>query len=332
MFADFAWLNPITPLRHRFTQWMDARQPPTDALLLTQRNVYILPTRAGCMFAATLLVLLVASINYQLNLGYMLTFLLAGSAVVSMHITHGGLRGLTLSLKPPSPSFAGEAAMLDVMLNSPTQTRYGIGLKVSAAPAAALAWLDVPAQGGAPVCLSFSPTTRGWHPTPVLTVETRFPFGLFRAWSVWRPAARCLVYPRPEQPAAALPTAQLQPGAGEARHSIQGAELEGVRAYRPGDALQHIAWKKTAQAMNTGSELVSRETRTSAHQQLWLTWQDCATLAPEARLSRLTAWVLAAHNAGIAYGVRLPELEIPVAEGQAHRERCLEALAAWGKP
>ena len=34
------------------------------------------------MLGATLLVLLVGSINYQLNLGYLLTFLLAGSALV----------------------------------------------------------------------------------------------------------------------------------------------------------------------------------------------------------------------------------------------------------
>ena len=59
-----------------------------------------MPTRAGLVFALTLLVLLVASINYQLNLGYVLTFLLAGSGAVSMHMTHGTLRGLTLHLKP----------------------------------------------------------------------------------------------------------------------------------------------------------------------------------------------------------------------------------------
>ena len=63
--------------------WLTRRacRAPTRQLL-TQRNVYILPTRAGWMFALTLLVLLVASINYQLNLGYVLTFLLAGSGVV----------------------------------------------------------------------------------------------------------------------------------------------------------------------------------------------------------------------------------------------------------
>ncbi|MBK9362478.1 MAG: hypothetical protein IPM99_15800 [Rubrivivax sp.] len=52
------------------------------------------------MFAPTLLVLLLASINYQLNLGYLLTFLLAGSGLVSMHVTHNTLRRLTLRLRP----------------------------------------------------------------------------------------------------------------------------------------------------------------------------------------------------------------------------------------
>jgi len=51
----------------------------------------------------TLLVMLVSSINYQLNLGYVLTFLLAGSGLVSIHLTHGTLRGLTLRLRPFDP-------------------------------------------------------------------------------------------------------------------------------------------------------------------------------------------------------------------------------------
>ena len=108
-----AALNPVMLLRRRFQRWVQARQPRSDTLLLTQRNVYILPTRPGFMLGATLLVLLVASINYQLNLGYVLTFLLAGSGVVSMHITHATLRGLTLHLKPVAPVFVGDAVLLD---------------------------------------------------------------------------------------------------------------------------------------------------------------------------------------------------------------------------
>ena len=61
----------------RLRRWWHDRLPLSDTLTLTQRNVYILPTRPGFMLGATLLILLVGSINYQLNLGYLLTFLLA---------------------------------------------------------------------------------------------------------------------------------------------------------------------------------------------------------------------------------------------------------------
>ncbi|MCW5672314.1 MAG: DUF58 domain-containing protein, partial [Hydrogenophaga sp.] len=98
--------------------WLHSRLPRRDTLTLTQRNVYILPTRAGWMLALTLLLLLVASINYQLNLGYLLTFLLAGCAVVGMHVCHGNLRGTTLHLSPPDPVHAGQAAALDIRLTS----------------------------------------------------------------------------------------------------------------------------------------------------------------------------------------------------------------------
>jgi hypothetical protein len=84
--------------RARLRRWWLSRLPLTDRWTLGQRNVYILPTRAGLTFAATLIVMLLAALNYQLNLGYALTFLLAGAGLVSMHTTHGALRGLTLHL------------------------------------------------------------------------------------------------------------------------------------------------------------------------------------------------------------------------------------------
>ncbi|MEO8120856.1 MAG: DUF58 domain-containing protein, partial [Rhodoferax sp.] len=37
-----------------FQRWFLARSPLTDVITLTQRNVYILPTRAGFMLGATL--------------------------------------------------------------------------------------------------------------------------------------------------------------------------------------------------------------------------------------------------------------------------------------
>ena len=322
-------LNPAAFARARFRTWWQARLPRTDTQTLTQGNVYILPTRAGWMFALTLLVLLLASINYQLNLGYVLTFLLAGSGVVSMHVTHGTLRGLTLYLRPVGAGFAGEPTVLDIVLTSPGTPRFGIGLRLLDAPGATLAWIDVPGGGQATAHVSFVPAARGLHEVPTLSAETRFPLGLFRAWTVWRPAARHLVYPRPEANAPGPPAARaIVGGPARSRHSESG-EVEGVRAYRRGDPLKLVAWKKAAQSLATGSELVSRDTSVSTRQELWLDWSACGTLAPEERLSRLAAWTLVAERAGTAFGLRLPGEEIAPEGGEAQRRRCLEALALW---
>ena len=309
--------------------WWLQRHPPTDNWTLTQGNIYILPTKAGLVYAATLMVMLLASINYQLNLGYVLTFLLAGSGVVSMHITHATLRGLTLHLKPVAPVFAGDAVLLDVVLTSPGAARFGIGLKVAHAPTSSLSWINVPALGQASAQLGFVAERRGRVEVPTLGAETRFPLGLFRTWTVWRPAADMLVYPKPEHPAAPLPLARAVPGGAAQARIRDGGEVEGVRAYRRGDPPKLIAWKKAAKALETGGDLVSRDTSAAVHQALWLDWQACGTLDPEDRLSRLTAWTLVAHRAGAEYGLRLPGGEIDLAGGDAHRRRCLEALALW---
>ena len=241
-------------LRERMHAWWEQRHPRHDTHTLVQRNIYILPTRAGWMFALTLLVLLVATINFQLSLGYVLTFLLAGSALVSIHMTHGTLRGLALHLRPPSPVFAREAALFDVVLSAPagSRMRYGIGLR--AGSAREWAWVDVPAAGQATAQLSFVTLQRGLHTLPTVQIETHFPFGLFRAWSVWRPAAQVLVYPEPEQPAAALPAPRSIAGKpdGGLREG-HGDEIEGVRAWRRGDPLKLVVWKKSARALETAS-------------------------------------------------------------------------------
>ncbi len=250
-------LNPVTLVRARFRHWWQARLPLSDITTLTQRNVYILPTRPGLMLGLTLLVLLVASINYQLNLGYLLTFLLAGSAVVGMHVCHGTLRGITMHLTPPQAQFAGQPATFAVQLASTRSTpRYGIGLSVLGA--AHWVWTDIAAGGSSStVHVGFKPERRGLHRVPILTAETRFPLGTFRVWTIWRPAA----------------TQQAQ------RH------------------------------------------------ELWLDLATAGRLDTEHGLSRLCAWVLLADRLNADYGLRVAGREVAPGRGEAHKRRCLQALA-----
>lgn len=303
--------------------WWLARTPRTDTLTLTQRNVYVLPTRAGLMLAATLVVLLIASINYQLNLGYLLTFLLGGSAAAGLIVGHSTLRGLTLNLRPPAPVFAGQAAVLDVQLiNARRRPRFAVGLRLRSGKE--FAWADIPAAADAALHVSAPCPRRGLQAVPALWVETRFPLGTFRIWAPWRPAAHVLVYPRPEAGPPPFPRGPANTddhsGAGPA---IDTGEFEGVRAYRAGDPIKRIAWKK----LSPTGDLVTRETRRDRQTLLWFDWAHTGAAGTEQRLSRLTAWVLAADDVNLDYGLRLPQIEIAPGHGPEHRQRCLRMLA-----
>lgn len=318
------WLNPFAFIRARFRRWWQSRLRPQDVVTLTQRNVYILPTRPGFMLGVTLLVMLVASINYQLNLGYLLTFLLAGSAVVGMHVGHGTLRGLSLRLTPPEPQFRGASASLSITLSSERRTpRYGIGLSVLGADQ--WSWSDVAAQGSTVVHVAFKAEHRGLNSLPALTAETRFPLGTFRVWTVWRPAASLLVFPTPEPFPPPLPASEPQAGGTLSTQPQATGEFDGVRAYRRGDPLKLIVWKKTAKS----DELVSRDAQQAQRFELWLDLAQTghAVGQLEHQLSRLCAWVLEAEQRGLDYGLRLSGVEIRPGSGEVHKRRCLEALA-----
>jgi uncharacterized protein (DUF58 family) len=312
-------------LRSRITAWWQSRLPAADSWTLTQRNIYIVPTRAGFMFLLVLVVMLLASINYQLSLGYVLTFLLAGAGFVSMHLTHNTLRGLTLHLKPPASGFAQSALPLEIVVASPQRTQYGVALGFEQAPRADDVFVDIPAGAQTTAHLSFTPAHRGSHTLPLLRAQTLYPLGLFRAWTVWRPAAKVLAWPVPEHPAAPLPPAPPAAGASQAQRPSDSGEFDGVRSYRRGDALKRVVWKKVAR---TG-ELVSRDASAAVEQELWLDWQFTQGGSVEARLSRMAAWVVQADSAGLTHGLRLPGVDIAPAQGLAHRRRSLDALGSF---
>ncbi len=322
--------RPAVYFRQRFRSWFENRLPLSDHITLTQRTVYILPTRPGLMLGVTLMILLVASINYQLNLGYLLTFLLAGSALIGMHVCHGTLRGLALHLQAPGAHYAGATAPVDIRLtNTRRATRHGIGLSVLDSRASKhWVWTDVPGQGNSTVQVAFKPTGRGLHRLPTLTAETRFPLGTFRVWTVWRPAAQVLVYPAPESHAPPLPPGEPRSGdAANASRARDTGELDGVRGYRRGDPLRLVVWKKAAKADESGNGLVVRDSAQANALELWLDFMQAGTGDKEHKLSRLCAWVLAADKQAVVYGLRLPTLSIAPASGEVHKRQCLEALA-----
>jgi uncharacterized protein (DUF58 family) len=314
--------------RRRLANWFYGFTPPeTGPIVLVQRRVYIVPTRLGWLFAVTLAILLIGSINYALSLGFALTFLLAGTALAAMVHTARNLSRMAVSAGRAEPVFAGETAQFRLYLDSRGEFDRPSILVRHLGSGAQLV-LDVPAGGIAEVVLGVPAQRRGWLELGRVMLETRFPLGIFRAWSYVEPAARCLIYPRPER--APLPPESGESATGALRSPTPGNDdYSGLRTYQFSDSPRHVAWKAVAR---TGDMLTKQFMGESAAE-LWLDWQRLPpALGTEQRLARMAGWVLAAERAGTHYGLRLPGVELAPAHGDLHGAACLQALALHQAP
>lgn len=304
--------------------WADKRQGrDPDPVVLARRRIYILPTRQGAIFGALLFAMLLGSMNYSSSLGYTITFLLASLGFVAMHHTHRNLENLELRAGFAPPVFAGDEARFPLFArNNAGVARGGIALDDSERTQDIC---DLLPGASATLTLRVRADARGWLRPPRFGIHTTYPFGLFRAWAWLRMDLECLVYPRPAPPGGAPPPLALEPGS--SRTEAAGNEdFSGLRSYRPGDAPRHIAWRASARA---DGDLLVKEFHGGGVATRWLDWNDTRERDTEARISRLTRWVMDAQASGERYGLRLPGVEVPLGGGEAHYQRCLRELALF---
>lgn len=304
--------------------------PALFALGPKPNRIFILPTRYGLAFALALSAMLLGAINYNNGLAYVLVFLLASVALVSMLHANRNLWGLKLGVSAPKPAFAGSAARFYFSIDNRGQAaRYALNVRYRYDPDAAheldgVHHLDLSADTVAREVIEAPAIKRGVQPLGEVVLSTRFPFGLFRAWCPLKIDSECLVYPRPEgrQP---LPASAA---AGSRESGLKGVgrdDFSGFRDYVPGDSPRQIHWKAVARERGLPVKLFSG----AGEGELLLRFEDVKATGTEARLSQLCRWILDAEGSGFRYGLSLPEVEIPPGDGEAHHHACLKALALF---
>jgi len=297
-------------------------------------RVYILPSAEGWALLLALLVMLIGAINYAAALAYALVFLLVGVLLVTPLHTQGNLLGLTLRLRPVPPVHAGDTARLAwTVVAADGRPRPDLELSARARTGRRAQTLQrrfgLPAgRSGVTIELPWPAPTRGRLVLPRLQLVTRYPLGLFRAWTVLDPGGEVLVWPTVVD-RLSPPVVASTLGAGASGGSTPGAdEFRGLAAYRPGDPLKRLAWRAWRPGRAPPVKCFG-----SGEPVRVFDWDDTVTLGdPEARLSQLAAWVLAADRAGEPYGLRLPGSFRAPATGGPHREAVMAALALYGHP
>lgn len=312
----------ISSLRQQFRTWLFRPKLESGTVTLNQRRIFIIPTRQGIGFVGVLLVMLLGDINYNLSLGYVLTFLLGTTALMTMVHTFRNMAQLEIRAGRADAVFAGGTAQFVFHFhNNGRLVRHHLVLRDQDMRSVTF---DIPAQQSVEIKLAIPATQRGWKSSGRLTLFTEFPLGLYYAWSYLQFDTRCLVYPRPAPPQP-LPASSVQSGAG--RLNTAGDEdFAGLRNYVVGDALPRIAWKALAREQG----LQVKQFSAQQGQELWLDWSLLPPLAAERKLEILTRWVLDTEAQGLHYGLRLPNAELPPGQGATHRVECLRALALFG--
>ena len=309
-------------IRKRWQRWINHRIPRRDHQVLTQRNIFILPTGAGVVFGLLLLIMLITGINYQNSLIYLLTFLLGAVFVAAMHQTHRNLAGLELTVLSGGEGFPGESLPFRIRAKANGQDALAISLSCEDAR---IDQQHVLKTEPADLALSMAPSRRGYFRPDRIRVETRFPFGLLKAWSWLRPVTAGIVYPVPVTAPEATSTVQDGDQTSQTR-SVDGNDHADIRPWREGDMSQRVMWKRFAR---TG-EMVIADWEGEQGSPHWLDYEAFRGVDQELRLSYLANQVLERMKASRPFGLNLPGQVIDPDVGRAHGTRCLKALAVFG--
>ncbi len=307
----------------RVQRWARNRQGgDAHVTRLQSRRIYILPTGVGFVFALMTFAMLLGSMNYNNNLSFVLTFLLAGLGLVSMHQCQRNLVGLELSFAGVDPVFAGQSAQFRIAItNHSKNSRYNIQLYADTISS------DIKdlAPGDSQVFRLAVPTDRRGHVAlERFGIRTLFPFELFRSWAWLHMDLSGLVYPTPAEHVPEPPPTQSAQG--HRQHDARGEEdFAGLRKFHVGDSPRHVAWKAYAR---TG-ELLSKQFAGADTSSQWFDFDHVDEDDVEERLSVITRWIIDADRTQRDYGVRIPGAEFPPAHGESHRHLCLESLALF---
>lgn len=308
-------------LNKNYQKWLDRNIPPRDSVTLNRRNIFILPTRNGLLYIFAAVLVFIAAINYAVSLAFGLAFFMVSVFILAILYAFNNLNQLTLSSQPTLAVFCGEQVNFKVLLSRTANKKHeSLALKFAGA---SVSHSDLLSQDQDTVLVFTRAARRGVFRAPRLHIETVFPLGLCRAWSVVDLNLSSLVYPKP----IVFKMSEFNAGASggdDTSISKQGSEdYYGLREYVPGDSLRQVAWKNVAR----GQGMHVKEFVDYVDNKVWLDWDMFYGFSTEEKLSRLCYCVLSLSKTRNPFGLKIPGIEIAPDCGIEHKNKLLKLLA-----
>lgn len=302
-------------------RWLTRRIPPARQVTLGPRSLFILPTRLGLGYLLVMIAIYLLGTNYQNNLVLLIAYCLASLFMAAMWLTHRNLLGLSLL---GGPMVLGEASQLLPIRVTVRALRPARALQFTLNEGSL--WLAQADPAPASLILPVKGGRRGRVALNRLRVESRYPLGLFRCWSLLDLQLEAWLAPAPLYGSLLTGASQTeQAGQGQVVPATLG-DFDTLREHRPGEPPSRIAWKQLAQGRGLLVKLFEEPLQDDTHLSLSrVSGQDL-----EARLSVLAWWCSDFAKRGVPFTLTLAGQTLGPESGPAFLHRCRLALARVG--
>lgn len=295
--------------------------------MVRENRIYIMPSMAGTLFLAAIVVLILTAATYNNNLIFILGFFMFSVFVVSMLQTHYNLKSVRLKFASAEEEFAGEPLRVHFHLEqrrAKIKRHLIVRTQSKCIPTLGRRREDLqPSDSSRIVAIDVRVDQRGVHALPDVILETFYPLGLFRAWKVFRFDVGLVVYPKPELSPMLAPS-HFESGQEDLglRTSPEG-DFGELKNYLNGESYHQIAWKHYAR---TG-DLYSKVHWGEDHKHYVIPWAVQHNL--EQSLGRISGWIQTALDENATFEMETPHTRIDPGRGLDHARRCWRELAEF---
>ncbi|MCX5770956.1 MAG: DUF58 domain-containing protein [Candidatus Hydrogenedentes bacterium] len=288
---------------------------------------------AGWMYLLSLFLVLIAALNTDTNLLYLIFGAMLSLFMVSVAAVRWGMRGLRVRRSAPPAVHRGDTAPVSIRIENSKLLKSALSLRIdSGNPAGtpSVYILRIPARRAAQFRMAEVFKARGVHRLPDITLATAFPFGLIERRVAVRDTSEIVVYPRVH----AVRPAVLEQVSGV--RSIprivrgEGDDFFSLRDYIPGDDIRQVAWRASARR---GSYVV-RELARQTSRSVAIVLDTCLSGDTSVSSDDFEDAVDLAASLAVTFlkkryavSIITPDLRLEHGEGNSQVVRVLETLA-----
>jgi len=304
----------------KISNWLSSRSIRKNEFILSQKNIYIIPSKAGFAFILLIALMLLTAINYQNSLIYLFTFFISSVFFISIWLCFLNLNGLRISSYEIAECFEGEPCPYPIQLASISKPALSLGMGINEQP---IIETNIKQDSVCQHSMLLPAAKRGLHTLDRLRIQSYFPFGFIVAWTWLKLDAKVLVYPKPIEGTRVIgkpDSLSLN------QQHLKSEDLTELKPYQQGETASRILWKQYA----AKDQLVIRSHEQGGYDSFWLNWDSYEAIDTESKLQHLCFDVLDLNRKQQLYGLDIPNVHISPSSGEQHKQRCLKALALHG--